>query len=345
MNDAHDDNCDPVLRPFLAAETDEGAEECLNRIFLDPIIPQIRRVLAAYLTLTSFDRDEISAEAQARVLRRLQELRRSDNGKLHPKGKILDFKAYVATVVYNARKDLIHSRQPEWRRINHRIRRLADDPDSGICFTQLGNGQELVGLISSNAQATDVGIAIDRVRSAFPNHLFLPIQILVPALLENADGGLLCKDLVRAVFELTGAGSLEEIEISEDLNDLKTSSENDDAIARRQEAALRQIWEEIVRFPPNQRKTMILSLRENRSTEAVSLLLRKRIATIREIAESLEVTVDEFAVIFDQLPMSSAEIAKFLGIEGGPRTSKEQKVDNLRRIARDLLRRRLGFKK
>lgn len=79
--------------------------------------------------------------------------------------------------------------------------------------------------------------------------------------------------------------------------------------------------------------------------EAVSLLLKKRIATIKEITDALEISLDEFSEIFARLPMTSQEIAEFLDIKDEGKTSKEQKVDNLRRTARDLLRRRLGIKK
>ena len=75
------------------------------------------------------------------------------------------------------------------------------------------------------------------------------------------------------------------------------------------------------------------------------MLLKKRIATIKEIADALEISLEEFSELFARLPMSSNEIAKFLGIEDEGKTSKEQRVDNLRSIARNLLRKRLGIKK
>jgi hypothetical protein len=116
-------------------------------------------------------------------------------------------------------------------------------------------------------------------------------------------------------------------------------------VSKRQENYLHRIWEEIKTFPPHLRKVMILSLKESRKIEAVTLLLKKRIAAIAEIAQALEVSLEEFSEIFARLPMSSKEIAEFLKIEDEGRTSKEQKVDNLRRIARDLLRKRLEIKK
>ena len=86
-------------------------------------------------------------------------------------------------------------------------------------------------------------------------------------------------------------------------------------------------------------------MKESHQVEAVSLLLKKRITTIKEIADALEVSLEEFSEIYARLPMSSREIAECLGIKDKGKTSKEQRVDSLRSIARNLLRRRLGIKK
>lgn len=321
------------------SETEAEAEECLNLLFTESVIPQIRRVLSSYLTLSHHDREEISAEAQSRVLRRLRDLhgRRAAG--------IADLKSYVTTVAFNARKDFISSKKPEWRRINNRIQRLAEDPERGIRLKARRDGDDQFALAERDGarNSRDIAEILDAVRRTIPDHLVRRVQDLVPEVLACANGGLSRKELVGAVLELTGGGDLVEIEMPEELNEIRTVSENDEMIANRQVALLRQVWEEVRLFPGNQRKALILSLRENRDTEAVSLLLRNRIATIREIADTLEVSLDEFSAIFERLPMSSLEIADFLGIEDGGRTSRVQRVDNLRRIARDLLRRRLNI--
>ena len=183
------------------------------------------------------------------------------------------------------------------------------------------------------------------VKEKYPNCLFLKEQELVPSILEFADGALTKNELIKAILEITEAANFEEIELPGEMSELLNYNEDEYLLAKRQKNYLRLIFEEIKTFPVNQRKVLLLSLKEKGKTEVITLLLKKRIATRQEIADLLEVSLEEFSGIFAKLPMTSKEIAEFLNIEDGEKTSKEQKVDNLRSIARSLLRKRLGIKK
>ena len=145
-------------------------------------------------------------------------------------------------------------------------------------------------------------------------------------------------------LEITEAAQFEETEMPEEMSEYLNHNDEEYLLAKRQKNDLRRIWEEVKTFPTNQRKVLLLSLKESRGVEAVTLLLKKRIASIREIADALEISKDEFFELFIRLPMTSREISDFLGIEDGEKTTKEQKVDNLRSTARNLLRRRLGIR-
>ena len=162
--------------------------------------------------------------------------------------------------------------------------------------------------------------------------------------MEIANGALMKNALVKAILEITEAAQFEETGMPEEMSEYLNHNDEEYLLAKRQKNDLHRIWEEVKTFPTNQRKVLLLSLKESRGVEAVSLLLKKRIASIREIADALEISKDEFFEIFIRLPMTSREISDFLGIEDGEKTTKEQKVDNLRSIARNLLRRRLGIR-
>lgn len=329
---------DALLKPFLSAEAEAESEDCLNRLFEETIIPQIQKVLASYLTLTFDEKEEIQSDAQTRILKVLRKLR-SGNISANP---INNLSAYTSTVTFNCRKDFILSKQPEWRRNDNRLRRMRDGGELNF-FTD-GEGVQFVCLESHTETASEMEFdeIVSQVCRKYPNHLFLKTQILAPSILKTANGALPKNILLKAILEITDAVNIEEIELPEEMFEY---ARKDDFIAKRQKNYLRRIWDEIKTFPPNQRKVLILSLKESRRTEVVTLLLKKRIATIKEIAEALEVNLEEFSEIFAKLPMTSQEIAEFLDIKDSEKTSKEQKVDNLRRIARDLLRRRLGIKK
>jgi hypothetical protein len=64
------------------------------------------------------------------------------------------------------------------------------------------------------------------------------------------------------------------------------------------------------------------------------LLTQERIATLDEIAESLEMTAEEFAHLWNRLPLDDATIASQLG-------ASRQRVINLRSSARRRLSRRM----
>jgi hypothetical protein len=333
---------DVVLLAFLSAESEAEAEDCLNRLFEETIIPQIQKVLSSYLTLTFDEKEEIQSDTQERILRILRKLRVSVFLKTPLIKPINNLSAYTSTVTFNCRKDFILSKQPEWRRNDNRLRRMRDGGEL-IFFTD-GEGVQFVCLEFPNETVSEMEFdeIVSQVCRKYPNHLFLKTQILAPSILKTANGALPKNVLIKAILEITDAVNIEEIELPEEMNECV---EKDDLIAKRQVVYLRRVWDEIKTFPPNQRKVLILSLKESGKTEVVTLLLKKRIATIKEIADALEISLEEFSEIFAKLPMSSAEIAEFLDIKDSEKTSKEQKVDNLRRIARDLLRRRLGIKK
>ncbi len=333
---------DSSLSPFLSAESEVAAEDCLNRLFEENVITQIRKVLASYLTLTFDEKDEIQSDAQEKVLKVLQKLRAGvilKNSLLKP---IKNLSAYISTVTFNCRKDFILSKQPEWRRNDYRLRRMRDGGE--LLFFADGVGVQFVRLKSQNETPSEIEFEeiISRVRQKYPNHLFLKTQILAPIILKTAEGALTKNVLIKAILEITETTNFEEIEFPEKMSEFVP---NNDFIANRQKVYLQRVWDEIKIFPANQRKVLILSLKESGKVEVVTLLLKKRIATIEEIADALEVGLKEFSDIFARLPMSSREIAEFLGIKDGEKTSKEQRVDNLRIIARNLLRRRLGIRK
>lgn len=335
---------DALLTDFLSAEVEFDAENEINRLFEENIIPQIRKVLASYLTLTFDGKDEIQSDVQARVLGKLRGLRECAWREIPQTKPIKNLLAYISTVTFNCRKDFILAKQPEWRRIDHRLRRMRDE--GNLMFFTDEEGHQLVGLKSQSKKRSELEFEefVSRVCEKYPNHLFLKTQELVPMILEAADGALTKNELLKAILEITDSANFEEIELPEEMSEYLDYKEDKYLLAERQERYLHIIWGEIKTFPAHLRKVSLLSWKESRKIEVVSLLLKKRIANRKEIVDALEVSLEEFPEIFDRLPMSSREIAEFLGLEDGEKTSKEQKVDNLRSIARRLLRKRLGIK-
>ena len=301
---------DSLLIPFLSVETEVTAEDCLNLLFEETIIPQIGKVLASYLTLTSDDKDEIQSDALTRVLRKLRILRESYLSKTPFIKPIRNFPAFISTVAFNCRKDFILRQKPEWRRIDYRLKRLKDEETCEWHFFIDDDEKELVGLKEKSKMHSEIELEaiISRVKADYPKHWFLKEQKSVPIILEIADGALTKNELIRTILEITNTANSEEVEIPEEMSEYLKTDKNDELIAKRQNVFLRRVWDEIKTFPPTQRKVLLLSLKESRKVEAITLLLKKRIASIKEIADVLEVSLEEFSDIFERLPLTSREI-------------------------------------
>ena len=101
-------------------------------------------------------------------------------------------------------------------------------------------------------------------------------------------------------------------------------------------SALIEVWREIDLLPPRQRVALLLGLRDENGSAITSLLILLRIATFDELAAAVELSPEELAAIWDQLPLPDMVIAERLGLT-------RQQVINLRKSARDRLGRRLQF--
>jgi hypothetical protein len=102
--------------------------------------------------------------------------------------------------------------------------------------------------------------------------------------------------------------------------------------------ALTQLWDEIRGLPVGQRTALLLNLRDAAGGSALGYLPATGVASIRQIAAVLEIAVEEFAALWNRLPLDDKEIASLLDI---PR----QKVINMRLAARQRLARRTTAKK
>jgi hypothetical protein len=89
--------------------------------------------------------------------------------------------------------------------------------------------------------------------------------------------------------------------------------------------------------PLNQRAALLLNLRDAEGRGCIALFSITGVATVRQLADVLEMTADEFAQLWNELPIEDARIAEMLGLT-------RQQVINARKSGRERLTRRLkGF--
>ena len=100
---------------------------------------------------------------------------------------------------------------------------------------------------------------------------------------------------------------------------------------------LQRLWEELQQLPRNQRTALLLNLKDPSGFSSITLFPATGIATLRQLAEALEIGAEDFAAMWNDLPLEDARIADLLGLT-------RQQVINARKSGRERLSRRLkGF--
>ena len=100
---------------------------------------------------------------------------------------------------------------------------------------------------------------------------------------------------------------------------------------------LQRLWQEVQLLPPNQRAALLLNLRDAEGRGCIALFPVTGVATLRQLAEALELSAERFAEVWNDLPLDDQAIAGLLGLT-------RQQIINARKSARERLARRLkGF--
>jgi len=100
---------------------------------------------------------------------------------------------------------------------------------------------------------------------------------------------------------------------------------------------LQRLWNEIADLPMRQRVAVLLNLKDQNGRGVVDLWLVVDVASVEKIAAVLEMSVEAFAELWNDLPLDDNRIAEKLNLT-------RQQVINLRKSARERLARRMkGF--
>ena len=98
---------------------------------------------------------------------------------------------------------------------------------------------------------------------------------------------------------------------------------------------LEGLWREIGELPLTQRLALLLNLRDQHGGPALALLPLIGIASIRDIADKLEMPAGQLAAVWNQLPIDDLRVSQILNVS-------RQQVINLRKAARERLGRRMA---
>ena len=361
---------DPSLQKFFDAPDGGTADYQLGKLLTEVADPVIRRVLGGKFRVrlpavsrtaasaTNAPRDEATldaedtcSEAHGTLAKRLQAVRNEHRlGGDHGASSappIADFRGYVASVAFSSWVDYLRRRRPERARLLNRIRYLleASERHTGLALWANAEGERLCGFRAwrdgrkprapeARRQAL-LADPLDFVRDAvFPGELrsVNPARLLA-VIFDRLDGPVPLPDLLEAVAELwdimdADAAALTPVEPAAPAEQIASALPTPHDAARWSEY-LRWLWSVVGGLPMRQRAAFLLH------SDVVKEFEYAGVASIRAVAGALEISPEDFAEFWSELPLSDDAIADRLG-------ATRQQVINLRKAARIVLGRQLA---
>jgi hypothetical protein len=347
---------DPLLLPYLRAETEEDILRCLD-VLVRAATPVLESVVRRRFRGVPSGRrtdpespevEDLKGEIRFRLIRRLRRLR------THPEdGEIRSYRSFVAATASHACCDLFRQRKPARSRLKNRlIYILSRNPVMRFAVWRGGGGELLCGKASwpslplSSAAETRCQWLLARpdrlqqeVLSGRPASE-LPLAELVSKLFGWIGGPIALDVLVRIIEllcpdpdppcppkdpGLVNGGAERESDPYEGVRDRHTPTD----LLVEQRDDLRRLWREVCELRLPQRRALLLNLPD------VHLIDETGVAGREEIARALEIPGHEFESLWPCLPLGDGRVAELLGVT-------PLQVIGLRKGARERLLRRTG---
>lgn len=311
---------DRIVELFLATTDEGGSEEVLGELLAFHAAPLIRGIVSRRLGLSSSDADDLVSQVMLQLMVRLRQGRA--DGSLDA---IDGFASYVANAAYHACDHYLRRRNPARWRLRNRLRYVLEH-DRLFTIWKTVEGMWLCGLAEwrsrtqTGSRPQDGSIVIGPKQSG--RDLLLHIFSLSNGPLE-----------LSTLVDLAGTAwrvPLYEAGDSRELEQVRDPRPTVDAEIEQSRKA-KQAWEHISELPLRQRQALLLNLK----SDAMSLFVITGTASLRRIAESLEMSAETFATLWNELPLPDNEIAARLGCT-------RQQVINLRMAARKRLANRMA---
>jgi hypothetical protein len=343
---------DALLRSFLNATDEAESQALLTRLiseYAEPIIKEILEYkLHVHFKYSQYgsqlqDAEDVRSEVVLRLLKRLR-----DEKKPGARKDIRDVCAYVAVTTFHTYYEHLRKKHLQrWRlkdKLRHFLTRRKDfliwkrEKNQWLCW--MADGSHLkhkthVALTEPSWDGNQPAPAIFSIENAER----LELAELLRAILERAGRPVSLDVLVDTVAELRGDQSLpEQPEILATAAEAWYERPLDPSRFQEREVSLRlylqRLWTEICQLPLKQRQALLLNLKDGQRRSHIALLPLTGTATIRQIAETLGIADEQFATLWNLLPLDDETIAQRLCIT-------RQQVINLRKSARERLARRM----
>jgi DNA-directed RNA polymerase specialized sigma24 family protein len=346
---------DTLLRRFLSEEDSTLAQVCLEKLFSEHVEPLVRDITryksrancGSVLRNEAQDEEDIRSEVVLHLISRLRDLRIS-----RAQAPIHNFRGYVAATTYNVYYKYVRMKYPARWRLKNRMRYLLNHKKD-FAIWQDEHQEYLCGLAMWGKHQTGIEVRPENQQLNLDEFIYsltpgkgvaqMDLAELVMAILDRRGHPIQIDEIVGIVAELQGISDLQpasqyagEKEEGSGVSvcDLLPDPDVDIVTKLGARSDLERLWMEICQLPQRQRVALLLNLRDAQARDALILLTFTGIASLRRIAEVLELPLEEFTGLWNKLPLEDTAIATLLGIT-------RQQVINLRKSARERLSRRM----
>lgn len=295
--------------------------------------------------------EDVRGEVTVSLLTRLHQLKENPGATA-----IGDFRSFVAVTTYHVCDNHLRKKYPLRASLKNKLLYLFGQRSgqTGLAVWDGAEGDRLCGfakwqeqrkpitrnsryveLVSRPQSFADAALARESVAHMNPADLVARIFNWVGSPIE-------LDDMVNAVAHLWGIRDQtpeESAPAARDEDETERMAQVPDPQANvatevAQRAFLKQLWSEISQLPPRQCAALLLNLRDPQGRGVIALLPLEGIATMRQMAQAMEMSPERFAELWDDLPLEDLAIAELLGVT-------RQQVINLRKVARERLARRM----
>ncbi len=330
---------DELLHQYAECADPDRAESLLETLVVEHAQPGIRRIvrykLAFQGTAEAQDVEDVSSEVLVELIGRLRAMKDGTGAD-----SIGAFSGYTAVAAYHACNEYLRRKYPNRHRLKTRLRYLLtsekrfaiweDETCEWLCGFSRWQTARRTALSADRLQRWRDELA-DLPRGPATQH---PADLL-SAIFERLDAPVEFDELVGIVGQIWGVEDAPPA-TEREARDLDTAEEDPGKrIDMRRWMA--ELWGQIRELPVAQRVALLLNLRSGSDGAAVALLPLTGVAGMRDIAAVLELSIEDFTALWNQLPLDDLAIAERLGVT-------RQRVINLRKSARERLMRRMGGK-
>jgi RNA polymerase sigma factor (sigma-70 family) len=327
---------DVLLEPLLAEASDEQADELLSQLITVHAAPVIKAVIRYKLRFSTnretqrAEADDIQQEVVLQLLAQLQRFRKLPDG--HP---ITDVRGMAAVIAHRTCARWLRRQFPERHALKNRLHYLLTR-QRGFALWQDQEGKLIAGFAVWQQQQKNVTNNVSGIEK-LPKRESLAET--VTSIFNYLNAPVDFDELVSSVATIQGITDqpLESLTDDEDAVHEPPAPEPDQAWRIEKRMFLQRLWEELQQLPRNQRAALLLNLKDASGFSSITLFPATGIATVRKLAEVLEIGVEDFAAVWNDLPLEDMRIAELLGLT-------RQQVINSRKSGRERLARRLkGF--